>query len=437
MNDTGSAAASHPAPPPSLPEKPSGCFSGSSCLVQVWLAIYLFLGLQFLLLLIPGLIALAALIGVGIAGGMKWLSARRCNLLRNLIFVSTVAVPAVYLPYKGYLAKYYVVPTDEYSPYAERWARRAAERLGKMAEEGERPDAGELKELRRQAGMHLREAPPVALGEQPSYTIVSGHPRIDGATSLAVIYRSFVRAAYVDDESAVERGGRWDDIVRCSRTPFAYDNLIDGEADMIFVFRPSPDQVAAAAARGREFTITPIGREAFVFFVNDRNPVKGLTTAQLRDIYGGRITRWREVGGGGGRIIPFQRSEGSGSQSRMLRFMDGDRLMNPALEHRFGTMSDIVVHTARYHNYRGAIGYSFLYFMKNMVDAHGVRLLDVDGSAPSLASIRDGSYPLTDEICVVTAGTDNPHVAEFIRWMLSPQGQKLVEKAGYIPLDRR
>lgn len=207
-----------------------------------------------------------------------------------------------------------------------------------------------------------------------------------------------------------------------------------GEVDMIFVFRPSEKQIQAAAEKGLEFKITPIGYDAFIFFVNAKNPVAGLTMEQLKDIYSGKITRWSEVGGIAWKIVPFQRSEGSGSQSRMLQFMGETPLLPAEKETTFFSMYNIV-HTARYHNYRGAIGYSFLYFVDQMILAQGIKLLKVDGVPPTLASIRDGTYPLTEEICVVTAGSDNPNVEPFIEWMLSPQGQGLVEKVGYIPIN--
>lgn len=108
----------------------------------------------------------------------------------------------------------------------------------------------------------------------------------------------------------------------------------------------------------KEFSITPIGLDGFVFFVNAENPVDSLATERLQEIYSGKITNWRDVGGANARIIPFQRYEGSGSQSRMERFMGSLPPIESTQEYRFKDMQGIIRHAARYHNYRNAIGYS-------------------------------------------------------------------------------
>jgi len=61
-----------------------------------------------------------------------------------------------------------------------------------------------------------------------------------------------------------------------------------------------------------------------------------------------------------------------------------------------------------------------------------VKLLAVDGIYPSKENIRNGTYPFTVDVFAVTAGTSNPHVQDIIDWLLSPQGQELIEKTGYV-----
>ena len=65
-------------------------------------------------------------------------------------------------------------------------------------------------------------------------------------------------------------------------------------------------------------------------------------------------------------------------------------------------------------------------------EAEPVKFLSVNGVAPTVENIRNGSYPFTEDVFVVTAGTPNPHVHELIDWLLSPQGQELIEKTGYV-----
>ena len=108
---------------------------------------------------------------------------------------------------------------------------------------------------------------------------------------------------------------------------------------MIFAAAPSEAQIEAARNAGMEFHLTPIGREAFVFFVNSKNPVEDLTVEQIRGIYTGEITNWKEVGGKNQSIRPFQRAENSGSQSALLRLMEGLPLMEPETEDRIAGMA--------------------------------------------------------------------------------------------------
>jgi phosphate transport system substrate-binding protein len=111
-------------------------------------------------------------------------------------------------------------------------------------------------------------------------------PKLDGATALYPVYASFVQAVYPSsDYSSFYRG-----IVKCTQTPSAYKNLINGDADIIFCVEPSKDQIAMAAERGLEFNMTPIGKDAFVFFVHKSNRINNIESGQIREIYSGNIT---------------------------------------------------------------------------------------------------------------------------------------------------
>ncbi|WP_426983621.1 PstS family phosphate ABC transporter substrate-binding protein [Brevibacillus borstelensis] len=266
--------------------------------------------------------------------------------------------------------------------------------------------------------------------EEPStLKLESGLPRIDGATAFYPLYAAFVQAVYPEKQYDL-----YDGEVMVSKTPQAYENLIVGNADVIFAFAPSESQLEEAKRKGKELKLTPIGREAFVFFVNAENPVKGLTTGQIQDIYSGKITNWKEVGGPNEAIRAFQRPENSGSQSMLQRFMEDKELMTPPQEDVVQGMGRIIEQTANYRNYKNAIGYSFLYFATEMASNGNIRLLEVDGVKPEKSTISSKEYPLTAEFYAVTAGSDNPNVSRLIEWILSPQGQWLVEKTGYVPI---
>ena len=115
--------------------------------------------------------------------------------------------------------------------------------------------------------------------------------------------------------------------------------------------------------------------------------------------------------------------------------MEGKNLMIPPKEDVVQSMGGIISETASYRNYKNAIGYSFLFFATEMVKNKQIKLLSIDGVFPDRDTIKSKKYPLGTEFYAITAGSKNPNVEKFIEWILSPQGQYLVEKTGYIPVN--
>ena len=268
--------------------------------------------------------------------------------------------------------------------------------------------------------------------------------RLDGATALYPVYAGFVQAVYPQGEyplyAATEDGYG---LVTCSGTVGAYQRLIQGDADVIFAAAPSQEQLDMAAQAGVELHLTPIGREAFVFFVNSKNPVEGLTVEEIQGIYTGQITNWSQVGGKNQSIRPFQRQENSGSQSALLRLMEGLPLIEPEQEDRISGMGGIILDVADYRNYSNAIGFSFRFYASEMEANDQIRLLALDGVPPAKETIRDGSYPISDSFYAVTAAStgqpdpreSDPQLDAFLRWILSEQGQRIIEDSGYVGIS--
>lgn len=99
-------------------------------------------------------------------------------------------------------------------------------------------------------------------------------------------------------------------------------------------------------------------------------------------------------------------------------------------------MGTVIGEVSDYKNHKNAIGYTFRYYSTQMVKNNRIRLLSVDGVEPTVDTIRSGDYPITNEFYAVTAGSDNPHVEAFIEWILSDEGQEIVEKTGYVPVGK-
>ena len=300
----------------------------------------------------------------------------------------------------------------------------------------------------------IYEYEPFAEGSKAVYldeeaTLKFAEPSIDmdGATALYPVYSAFVQAVYPEGKYDIydfkynedEGYGQ----VTCTGTIEAYQRLIEGKTDIIFCAAPSKDQLALAEAEGVQLHLTPIGREAFVFFVNSENPVEGLTVEDIQGIYTGRIKNWRELGGKNQKIRPYQRAENSGSQTALLRLMEGLPLMEPEKEDRIAGMGGIITQVASYRNHKNAIGFSFRFYSTEMVENEQIRLLALNGVKPTKETIRSGEYPISSNFFAVTASPigepapeeTNGDLRAFIDWILSEQGQGIIELTGYVGVN--
>lgn len=272
----------------------------------------------------------------------------------------------------------------------------------------------------------------VGLLDKPSLSIKSNYPRLDGATATFPVYAAVAQAVYQGLPNA-ESAKKY---VNCHATGRAYKMLAEGEVDLVFAAPPSPEQVEYGLSKGRVFTEEPIAYDAFVFLTHQDNPVDDLTVEQIRGIYTQRILNWQEVGGPDRDIMAFQRDEGSGSQTAMLRLvMDGDKMAEPMVRETIGGMGEMARSVVDYRNRRNALGYSFRWYVTAQYPVSGIKLLKVNGIAPSPENIRSGFYPLRSELVVVSSGPLSEESQALLDWIAGPEGQALIEKTGYIAKD--
>ncbi len=282
----------------------------------------------------------------------------------------------------------------------------------------------------------------VTLDHAPEFMIENEEdmPVMDGAEACYPVYAAVAKAVYrdidrIESDASKEVGCLNGKIVSFTNTIDGFRRLLDGDVDLFFGARPSKDQMKTAEYKDIALTVTPIGREGFVFFVEEDNPVDDLTPEQIRAIYHGDITNWKEVGGKDQTIKAFQRPKDSGSQAMMEYFMGGVKLMEPDTYEIVGGMLDVIDKVAQYANEEGAFGYSFRYFVEELSQEKGVKLLSINGVAPTLENIENGSYPLTVDLCLTTRTDDpNPYVQKMIDFMLSKDGQEIVRRTGYAGL---
>lgn len=281
----------------------------------------------------------------------------------------------------------------------------------------------------------------VASLEETSTLIIEDNlPRMDGATALYPVYSAFAKAVYPEkyfksenDENEFYHDNKSGyEFLMCGSTSFAYENIVNGNADIIFVAAPSEKQEQLAKDNGVELVYTPIGKEAFVFFVNSKNPVDNLSLSKIQDIYSGKITSWSEFGADNlGKIKAFQREEGSGSQSALLRLMKGKNLIEAPREDIVDGMGGIINKTADYKNFKNAIGFSFRFYCNEMVKNDQIKLLKIDGVKPDIKNIENNKYPIASYFYAVTRSDASENTKKLVDWILSDQGQLLIEKTGY------
>lgn len=281
--------------------------------------------------------------------------------------------------------------------------------------------------------------------QEPSDLIIENEkdmPILDGAEACYPVYSAIALAVYKDiaqiedqyknDDLYAHTNGK---IVSFTNSSVGYSRLINQEIDMFFGAKPSASQLEEAKEAGVEFEYTPIGQEAFVFFVNENNPISQLSSDQIKAIYHGDITNWQELGGKNAKIIAFQRPERSGSQSMMSYFMGDISLKEPITYEMQSGMGGIIKEVAEYYNEDGAIGYTFQYFLEGLHQEEHVKILSIDGVYPSHESVKNKTYPLSTYLyCVTLKSNQKENVQKLKDFLLSTQGQYIIEQTGYYSL---
>ncbi|MBQ8801792.1 MAG: substrate-binding domain-containing protein [Clostridium sp.] len=255
-------------------------------------------------------------------------------------------------------------------------------------------------------------------------------PRLDGSTSTVPLAQSICAVLLGEDVEEVT------DLIQFSRTTQSYRNLMAGQADLLLAAEPAPEVLAELEAGG-EWLLTPFATDALVFVVNADNPVSTLTTQQVQQIYTGEITNWSQVGGSDLEIIPFQRNDEAGSQTMFEKLVMADLpLMEPPSQWISDSMSGLLEAVREYDNSPAAIGYTVYYYANDMEMAKGLKVLSIDGVAPSADAIRAGEYPFLNPYYVSIrqdAAADSP-TRILYDWVLSADGQELVAREGYVPV---
>ena len=166
-----------------------------------------------------------------------------------------------------------------------------------------------------------------------------------------------------------------------------------------------------------------VARDGIAIIVNPQNQVRALSSTQAHDMFVGRITNWKEVGGNDAAVRVISREDGSGTRRSFDKLVLGtDRLASAALfQNSNGTIREAVASDP------SAIGYLSISLVNDRV-----KPVSYDGVAPSNENVKKGQYPLARPIFFLTKGQISPMVKAFIDFVLSDEAQSILEKEGLI-----
>ena len=276
---------------------------------------------------------------------------------------------------------------------------------------------------------------------------------VDGSTATIPITAELLRQFYGYTDDQINQTN----LVYHSTTHNAYENLVDQRdkawgltksemkgsglsaeefhpVSIILVTPPSAEERQYALDRGIGLGINPVAKDAFVFITHKDNPVTSLTVDQVQGIYSGQITNWSQVGGENRAIVAYQREPNSGSQTAMEEMvMAGKAMQEPIQTKVVWGMGSLVDAVAEYDNGPASIGYTYNYYINNLYKNDNIKVIPIDGVAPTSQAIADATYPFTTSYDVIIREdepADSP--ARVLRdFLLTPEGQDLVAMAGY------
>ena len=226
----------------------------------------------------------------------------------------------------------------------------------------------------------------------------------------------------------------------CSGTHGAYENLIESKTDVIIASRDiSRNEQELARNSGVEIETEPLAIDALVFIVNPTNPVKNLSSDQVRKIYTGEITNWKEVGDVDHAITPYIRNADSGSQEKM------ETLVMNGLTMIDGTYMPEIIGSQMASPYlqieidEYGIGYTPFFYCTAMVrDLLKVNMLSIDGVAPSKKSLSENTYPFVSSIYAAVRKTEDHESMAYklFQFLFTKQGADMVDESGYISIRK-
>jgi len=211
--------------------------------------------------------------------------------------------------------------------------------------------------------------------------------------------------------------------------------LINGGTDICEASRPMKDKEKemVRSRHGRGVKEIPVALDGVAIYVPQSSPIQSLTRAQLKSIYTGTITNWRDVGGLDQKIVAYSRENNSGTYV----FFKEHVLDNEDFAREVQTLPGTAAVVNAVSKDAASLGYGGIAYASG-IKAVAVKRDDAsEGVKPSMESVDSGQYPLSRQLFFYTVGEPTGETKVFIDWVLGPEGQKICEEVGFYPLVRK
>ena len=213
------------------------------------------------------------------------------------------------------------------------------------------------------------------------------------------------------------------------------DNLISGSADIAFIIGDiTEDQINRGKEKGVSFVSKKYAKDALVFIVNgDKPPVDRLTTENIVKIYSGKVTNWKDLGGGDMEIVPLLGNETFGGTGEFEKLMGAEKITaKEYFNEIFGSHFFQI-------DFLNTLGFVHYNAFANMVGCTRTKpvILPVDGVMPDEKSILDGTYPHMVDLTVAIRNDASETTKKVYDLITTDAMQMKMSKAGLIPLESK
>ena len=202
--------------------------------------------------------------------------------------------------------------------------------------------------------------------------------------------------------------------------------LIDGTCDIADASRSMKvEEILLCQKKGISPVSNIIAMDGIAVVVHPSNPVEGLSMEQIKDIYAGKVTNWKEVGGKDQKIVVVSRDSASGTFETFNELvLKGEKVTPEALAQASNQAVATTVASSE-----GAIGYVGLGYLNETIKA-----LAVNGVIPEQETVVSGKYPISRPLYMYTNGAPQGVAKDLIEFIWSEEGQKIVKEQGFVPL---